>query len=655
MSLSLFARKALACWCLAAGLPAAALAQGNYATQGTQYPIAGVLPGEQVHPQLSLTANGGYLVWEDNITDGYGLGVSALRLDGTLSGAFAPFRVNETAAVDQERPVVTLLNGGGAAFVWQGGEQAFQHIYARFMGADNTWLTGDILVNSTTNKGQLSPAVATLANGNVVVVYSSMNQAGPNSLQDVYAQILSSSGKPVGSEFAVNQFVAFNQRAPSVSALPTGGFVVTWVSEQQRSGSIDVVNPDYLYSPTNRPTVDIFARQFNADGTAVAPEFLVNSALEVCSSPKVAAGSDGSFMITWAQRTFAAPMLGWDIYARPFSSAGVGGTAALVNSYQFGDQYAPQISALGTDFFIVWTSLGQDGSREGVYGQFLRSTGAKVGSEIRVNTVTVGQQIHPCLASDGSSRFLVVWSSFVGGTASFDLFSQRYVNEAQPLQPMGPPFVYAPFTQAQVGSSLEYQPQLQVSWPPLAGIAVDHYEVYVNGSVTPTVSLTTNVWLMTAADGLKASTTTSFQVAYVAADGRRSPLSGATARATWSGFNWGGIPWEWMSANYGGLDMTTWPSPTSRVAPGGPTVLQVFQTGASPSDSSTWLRTAIQLTPEGWFLTWNPQPGFIYQVQTSFNLDNWANLGGARFAAGTTDSLYIGGNSMAYYRVLVLR
>ncbi len=655
MSFSLFARKALACWCLAAGLPAVALAQGNYAPGGTQYPIAGVLPGEQVHPQLAIGPSGGYLVWEDNITDGYGLGVSALRLDSTLSGAFAPFRVNATAAADQERPVVTLLKDGGAAFVWLGGRQAFQHIYARFMGANNTWLTSDILVNSTTNKGQWNPAVATLANGNIVVVYSSVNQANTNAMQDIYAQILSPTGQKVGAEFAVNQFVAFNQRAPSVAALAAGGFVVTWISEQQRSGSVDVVNPDYLYSPTNRPTVDVFARQFAADGTGVAPEFLVNTSYEVCSSPKVAAGSDGGFMITWAQRTFAVPAFGWDIYARPFSSSSVGGTAARVNSYQFGDQHTPQISALGSDYFVVWTSLAQDGSREGVYGQFLRGTGDRVGSEIRVNTTTVGQQIHPCVASDGSGRFLTAWSSFVGGMASFDLFAQRYVNVAQPLQPMAPPFVYAPFTLATAGNNQVYQPQLQVSWPVLAGIAVDHYEVYVNGSVTPAASVTTNIWVMTSANGLTANSTVSFQVAYVAADGRRSPLSGVTTRTTWSGYNWGGIPFEWMTTYYGGMNALDWPSPTAVVAPGGPTLLQVFQTGASPLDSSTWLRTAIGHTPEGYFLTWNPQPGLIYQVQTSFNLNNWANLGGARFAAGTTDSLYIGGNKMAYYRVLVLR
>lgn len=655
MSLSFFARKALVCWCLAAGISGAALAQGNYTAQGTQYPIAGVLPGEQVHPQLSLSASGGYLVWEDNITDGSGLGVSALRLDGTLSGALAPFRVNANGALDQERPSVTLLNGGGAAFVWQGGLQGYQHIFARFMGPNNTWLTDDVLVNTATNKGQINPAVATLTGGNVVVVYASTAQVDTNSMQDVYAQILSPSGQRVGAEFLVNQFTAFNQRSPSVVALKDGGFVVTWVSEQQRSGTVDALSPDYLYSPTNRPSVDIFARQFTATGSAVGGEFVVNSSYEICSGPSVAVGSDGGFMITWAQRTFNAPALGWDIYARPFSSTAVAGNTVLVNTYQLGDQYTPQISALGTDYFVVWTSLGQDGSREGVFGQFLRSTGERVGSELRVNTITVGQQIHPCVASDGNGRFLTVWSSFVGGVGSFDLIAQRWVNDTQPLQPMNPPFVFAPFNLVAVGTNQVYQPELQVSWPFLDGIAVDHYEVYVDGAPNPTGSLSTNIWRMTSANGLTPSSTHSFQVAYVAADGRRSPLSGATSRTTWSGYSWGGIPFEWMSANYGGLNVYQWPSPNATVAPGGPTVEQVFVTGASPSDSRTWLRTSIGATEQGYFLSWNPQPGLIYQVQTSFELNSWVNLGSPRFAAGSSDSIFIGGNNAAYYRVLVWR
>ena len=110
-----------------------------------------------------------------------------------------------------------------------------------------------------------------------------------------------------------------------------------------------------------------------------------------------------------------------------------------------------------------------------------------------------------------------------------------------------------------------------------------------------------------------------------------------------------------MAEYYGGMNFYNWPSPTALVAPGGPTLEQIFLTGANPLDPTTWLRTAVVHTPQGYFLTWNPRPGMIYQVQTSPNLGDWGDQGGARFAAGTADSIFIGGSNTAYYRVLRLR
>ena len=85
-------------------------------------------------------------------------------------------------------------------------------------------------------------------------------------------------------------------------------------------------------------------------------------------------------------------------------------------------------ASIGVDYLVVWTSLGQDGSREGVYGQFVHSDGTLVGGEFRVNTTTIGQQMQPAVASDGANQFLVVWTSYTGNPYSFDLFAQRYIN-----------------------------------------------------------------------------------------------------------------------------------------------------------------------------------------------------------------------------------
>ena len=106
------------------------------------------LPGDQVNPSVAVNTSGGYIVWQDNITDGSGLGISAVQLDATFSPIYGNFRVNVQGSNDQENAQVTLLNGGGAAFVWQGGVQGFQHIYARFLSASNIWVTGDVMVNT---------------------------------------------------------------------------------------------------------------------------------------------------------------------------------------------------------------------------------------------------------------------------------------------------------------------------------------------------------------------------------------------------------------------------------------------------------------------------------------------------------------------------
>src|SRR6266571_1213410 len=182
MSLSLSIRKAALCCSLAFIVPWSSLAENNYATNGGEFAIAGTLPGDQFHPRLALATGGGYLVWDDNVTDGFGLGVSAMRVDNSFSSPFAPFRVNVIGVGDQEHPQVSLLNEGGAAFVWQGGTLGFQHIYARFLSSSNTWLTGDIAVNTFTNHAQINPAVTTLSNGNVIIVWGSFNQQSANSL-----------------------------------------------------------------------------------------------------------------------------------------------------------------------------------------------------------------------------------------------------------------------------------------------------------------------------------------------------------------------------------------------------------------------------------------------------------------------------------------
>jgi hypothetical protein len=395
--------------------------------------------------------------------------------------------------------------------------------------------------------------------------------------------------------------------------------------------------------------VDIYARLFNANGEPSGQEFLVNTGTNVCANPSVAP-TDGGFVVSWGERDSLVRQQGWDIYARALSSTGQGPPAVRVNTWTYGDQLDPQVSASGSELLVIWTSMGQDGSMEGVYGQFLQPDGSLAGTEFRVSTTTMSKQMQPDLASDGVGGFLAAWTSYVGGAVSFDLRAQRYSGVAEALEPMDPPFVYVPFEVVD-GS---YQPQIRVSWPVQAGLAVDHYEVFVDGAATATGSVTSNVWVMTSTQGLTLNATHSFQVAYVTTGGQRSPKSAAASAKTWSGYNWGGIPFEWMTANFGS-DMSSWPGANAVLSAGAPSLTQLFLTGADPYNPQTWLTAKLVGTPQGLFLQWNPQPGLTYHVQTSSDLSSWEDVGSPRFAAGAQDSVFVGSGNVGYFRVLRLR
>lgn len=635
---------------LAVAFPSLVLAQSGYVPQAAEYAPVGSLPGDQIYPSLSLTTSGGYLVWADNITDGSGYGISMVRLDSSFSPTLGNFRVNLNGADDQERPQVSALKNGGAAIVWQGGKQSFQHIYAAFLNSTNTFIARDVQVNTATN-WQRDPVIATLTNGNVLVAWSSYGQDNADRLQGVYAQLLTPAGVKTNGEFAVNKFTTGNQRSPAVAALSGGNFVVTWVSEKQ--GSSQAVSSSGT-AGSGYNSVQIYARLFNSSGVALTNEFLVNTSTNVCANPTVAGASDGTFVITWGQKDPVVINNSWDVFARRFSSTGAGGSIQRVNTQRYGDQFAPKISAVGTDYLVVWTSMGQDGSREGVYGQYLRGDGSLAGGEFRVNTSVLNQQMYPAVASDGVGRLLVAWSSYVGGVESLDLNAQRYATYQQPLPPPGAPMV----------SALDSY-TLSVTWSPLAGFSVDHWELYVDGSSTP-ILLTATFWqnqglfdsLINEYSFNPASTHT-FQLAYVLSDGRHSPLSDIATGKTWGQDRFGGgsnhlapdgLPDDWQTL-YWGTNKVNWPSINAPLVPGGPTAYMVFQWGANPLDPSTWLKTSIDHNFQGWFLAWNTQPGSIYQVQTSTDLTSWTSFGMARFAAGTTDSVYLGLANKGYYRI----
>ena len=617
------------------------MAQSAYGPLGGEYAITAKLPGDQVRPSAAINANGGLLVWQDNITDGDGLGISAQRLSSNLSPVLSAFRINQEGVGDQENAQVALLPDGGAVVVWQGGQQGFQKVWARFLRPDNTFATDDILVNTYLDTQQVNPVVAVLADGSVVVVWSSYGQDG--SLQGIFGQRLSPTGEKLGLEFGINQTTALNQRNPAVAALASGGFASSWISEFM--GGLDPNNPD------NPPTYGarIYARIYDAQGNPQTGEIALSNHANLCATPALAGVVGGGFVGAWSEQDALVATNSWDVYARSFDAQGhANGDVVRVNTFTYGDQYLPRLASVGANCLVLWTAFGQDGSREGVFGRFLNAQAQPVSDELLVNTTTVGQQLDPAVVGDAVSRFLVVWTGYTYGPQSFDLFAQRY-GSAQVVGKLPAPFV-SPISQSRIS----------VTWPPMSGYNVDHYELFVDGATQP-ISLTNNLYQMS---GLAPGSTHSFKVLYQLADGSRSPISDSSSAKTWGeDLNGDGLPDDWQ-AQYWGSDPTKWPAGNVDSDGDGASNYQEFLAGTNPLDANSVLRTKLVGAPAGvlsaaqagWSLSWNTQPGFIYQVQTSTNMEAWANFAGPRFASGSGDAVAVeAGSKEVYYRVIRMR
>ena len=108
----------------------------------------------------------------------------------------------------------------------------------------------------------------------------------------VYGQRYDNMGNTVGPEFQINTFTTYNQYNPSIAGLDNGGFVVTWVSDQDESASHD------LWS--SKESNGIFAQLYDADGKKNGNEFQVNTFISGGQyNSEVASLNDGGFVVTW--------------------------------------------------------------------------------------------------------------------------------------------------------------------------------------------------------------------------------------------------------------------------------------------------------------------------------------------------------------------
>jgi Ca2+-binding RTX toxin-like protein len=361
---------------------------------GLDFPINTTTAGEQDFPTQTTLSDGRILVtWSsfEGDNDGgnsYGVDIRGRILvpDGTPTGA--DFLINTTTDGDQSYPTVTALADGRAFVAWQSyipsiGEY---EVRGRIINADGAATAPDFIVNADTEGSQFGPAVTTLADGHILVTWNSNDVPDPDRFTyplDVEGRILNADGTGASADFIVNTTLYGNQSGAAPIALQDGRAFVTWSS----------YNPDGgIY--------DTYGRFLNADGTATAPDFIIQPNQSGASATAL---DDGRILLTWTSD---------DVHARILNADGSpGGSDFIVNSTTEGDQQVFSVTALpdGGAFFVWATydiATGYD-----LYGRVLGADGTMSEPDFIVNSAHGLTEFYPDVTALEDGRVLVTWTS----------------------------------------------------------------------------------------------------------------------------------------------------------------------------------------------------------------------------------------------------
>jgi Ca2+-binding RTX toxin-like protein len=348
----------------------------------------------QQYPSLTALQDGGFAVtWLGSFQGTAYILARTFSANGIPDGEEG--EVASSPVPQTSTSTVTTLTSGRIVFAWasETGGASGSDIRAQIFGADGSTVGTEILINTKTLNNQVAPDITALSNGRFVVTWQSYDGGGNE--YDIRGRIFNASGVAIGNDFVVNSTTIHDQYESSVTSLAGGRFAVTWYAIQ----GIGADN-------------NIRARVFNADGSPVAPDFIVNSTTTGDQgSPSLTTLADGRFVATWESDEGGT---GNDIRARLFTANGTAiGQDFIVNALRDDRQIDPSIAALSDGRFIVtWVTAVLGAPGDNIKARIFNANGTAAGTEFQVNSTLADNQYSPEITQLRNGKVVVVWHSF---------------------------------------------------------------------------------------------------------------------------------------------------------------------------------------------------------------------------------------------------
>ncbi|MEQ1826853.1 MAG: hypothetical protein ABL921_12940 [Pirellula sp.] len=302
---------------------------------------------------------------------------------------------------------------------------------------------------------QHSPKIAIAADGSFVVV---------NELYNVYAQRYDASGQPLGSEFLVNP----SARNPSIAMAGNGSFVVAWTSSTDftNQGDIEARRFELLEVNSTLYRKVSFAEPLmtssSASFTSIANWRLERNGNDVTNQiSRISQSVDPSTRFLDLLFAFQSPLAPGDYklvgkglisdleghapdgisgndYVERFSIVPpplpLGPEVAVVSSVS-GDvaNEVIAVNLVDRSYVVVWQGPGLAAGEKDIYSRRFDAQGLPLGSQVRVNSFTQGDQTQPAIAMDSTGAYIVVWDTTVPLASGHVTYARRFKADGTPL------------------------------------------------------------------------------------------------------------------------------------------------------------------------------------------------------------------------------
>lgn len=328
--------------------------------------------------------------------------------------------------------VRSLADGKWATFWHQPTATEGSNFYYRIFNADGS-PDGDARLASTSIQGgQARIATLTMDGGGHLMFWRGEGtQAGQEDGNGIFYQRFDANGEKIGSETRLNTTTTGDQSN-----------LRTFSSYQLIPDTGQYVAKHYVttWTVTNDPQQEQgvrFVQVLDATGVKTGPEFVLRTVGETPELNFAYLPATGRSVLTWTGKS-TRPGHEDDsgVFMQVFDASGARiGSEVRVNSTTEGTQRGAIIRDLPNGSFVIaWN--GSDGDDTGLFMQVFDANGQRVGGEIRVNTSTTEYQGGVFLETTTDGTLVVGWEG-VGDQPNqqdgdIGLFFQRFKINASP-------------------------------------------------------------------------------------------------------------------------------------------------------------------------------------------------------------------------------